>query len=475
MIKPFKILQNSIFLALQPLFMQVISLFVVGFIARKLGKADFGIFNFVTAFAMLFYPLAVLGLNRVTVRDLAGITDKGEYAQRMFTLRLVALLLCTTVIIGVVNTAGYPARTVTAVYWFSAVFLFQLLSEALTDVFNANQQMKYTALIGLTAGLTLTILSVIVLYLGFGLFELLGVYAFGQLLGMLVAAVIASREFFKIRLRFSLSFMKAKLAEGFQFFIMTMTWFAMMRIDTVFLSKRVSMEQLGLYTAAVLLVTKLSFIPHAISSALLPAFSQAYSAGETKEISALSGALISKIVLFALPCVLTISAFAEDVVVIIFGDKFIEAGWILKIGIWAFLFTCMAFCEFSLLTAIHKQKYLLLSYIISGLYCVVANLILINLYQTQGAVMAFTSTQLLLLCLFSYFTTKFITGFLQWKSLLLIVLINSGYFLFISGFRATLSLMCIPIGLILYIVIAYAVKLIELNDINNLRASLSGI
>ncbi|CAB1055277.1 hypothetical protein D1BOALGB6SA_10 [Olavius sp. associated proteobacterium Delta 1] len=475
MIKPIKILQNSIFLALQPLFMQVISLFVVGYIARKLGRADFGIFNFVTAFTMLFYPLAVLGLNRVTVRDLAGITDNGEYAQRMITLRLVALLLCTIMIIGLVHTAGYPARTETAVYLASAVFLFQLLSEALTDVFNANQQMKYTALVGLIAGLTLTVLSVVVLYLGFGLFELLGVYAFGQLLGMLVAAVIASRVFFKIRLRFSMSFTKAKLAEGFQFFLMTMTWFAMMRIDTVFLSKKVSMEQLGLYTAAILLVTKLSFIPHAISSALLPAFSQAYSAGETKEISALSGTLISKILLFTLPFVLTTSAFAEDIVVIIFGNKFVQAGPILKIGIWAFLFTCMAFCEFSLLTAIHRQKYLLLSYIISGLYCVVANLILINLYRTHGAILAFASTQLLLFCLFTYYTTKFISGFLQWKSLLLIVLINSGYFLFISGFREPISLMCIPIGLILYVAIASAVKLIGLKDINKLKASISGI
>jgi O-antigen/teichoic acid export membrane protein len=67
------VLRNSLFLTVQPVLMNVVSVFVTGYMARVLGPSDFGMFNFVLSFTMLFYPIAILGLNRVSVREMAGL------------------------------------------------------------------------------------------------------------------------------------------------------------------------------------------------------------------------------------------------------------------------------------------------------------------------------------------------------------------------------------------------------------------
>ena len=434
MIHSSKIIRNSMYLSLQPLLLNFISLFVVGYIARKLGKADFGIFNFVTAFTMLFYPLAVLGLNRITVRDLSSLKAPQDYAQQMFALRFGIVVIATSIIIIVAKMAGYPDRTNFAIYLASLIFFSQLVSETFTDVFNASQKMEFTALTSLVSGLTLTILSVVVLYLGYGLYELLGVYAFGQALGLGLAVVLITKCFFKIRLRFNWTFSSNKLLEGSQFFLMTMMWFVMTRIDTVFLSKQISMEQLGLYTASMLLVTKLMIIPQAISGALLPAFSQAYSLGDMDGISKIWGSLVSKILLFAIPFILSVSIFSNEVITIVFGAQYAEANIVLKIGILSFLFTCVTFCEFSLLTAIRKQKFMLYSYIASGIYCIITNLILIKKFHSIGAVIAFTTTQFLIFIFFTLITVRFISTFLPWHSLVKLVVLNLFYFFIFDSF-----------------------------------------
>ena len=436
----------------------------------KLGKADFGIFNFVTTFTMLFYPIGVLGLNRLSVRDLASADNPQEYAQRMFTTRAMTAIVAAGLILGVSAFSQYPERTAHAILLATAIFMVQLITESLTDVFNAFQKMKYTALTAMVAGLALQSMSVIALSLGYGLYPLLYVYIMGQIMGLLVAVYWTYQRTFKIRLRFDWTFMRIKVVEGTQFFLMTMTWFAMTRIDTVFLSKAVSMEDLGLYTSALLLVTKLSFIPHAVSSALLPALSKAYGAGDHGEISKVSGAFVTKIILVILPCVITVSFFADTIIAIIFGGKYEGAGAILKIGIWAFLFSCIAFCEFSILTAVRKQNLLLRAYLISGAYCLMANFFLIRFFKMQGAVIAFTTTQALLFFLFTVYASKAVKNFFDWGNLSKIFVLNTGLCMVFKSLSDLapwwFSIAC---GSVLYIAGMGAFKLVNLKDLKTLK------
>lgn len=449
--------------------MNVISLFVIGYIARKLGTSDFGIFNFVTTFTMLFYPVAMMGLNRVTIRDLAGMDERQSYAGKMVTLRIVTTFFAIVIIILAANIIDYPQRTTFAMYLACFIFMFQLFSESLTDIYNACERMEFTALVRMVAGLTLTALSVIVLYLGFGLYELIGVYAFGQMIGCAVALYLIIKFFFKIRFRINWSFIKEKMRDGFQFFLMTMMWFAMMRLDTIFLSKKISMTELGLYLSAIILVRRLSIVPQGIAGSLLPAISNLQSKGKINETSEVICTFFTKISLIALPAVIIVSFFADDIIKIIFGGQFDGAGIILRIGIWAFLFRCFSFLEFSVLTAFHKEHQMLKSYVFATIYCVISNIFLIHFYGSLGAVLAFASTQLTVFIFFTIFTYKTIRTIFYAGELFRITILNGALFLFLFFLRSYNIFWVIPSCFLFYFVGALILKLLTLQNLLDLK------
>lgn len=465
-----RILRNSFFLSAQPLMMNIISLFVVGYIARKLGRADFGIFNLVSTITMLFFPVAMMGLNRITVRDMASIKEKGTYGRQMITTRLLTSLLAAGLIVFAANALGYGDRTIHAMYLGCAIFLFQVLSEISTDIFGSQERMEFTALVRMVAGLTLTALSVVVLYLGFGLFEVIGVYAFGQMVGCILAIFLVSKLFLRVKLDFSLAFVKEKIREGFPFFLMTLMWYAMMRLDTIFLSKRVEMAELGLYTSAIVLVTRLSIIPHGIANSLLPAISSLLSKGEEREITKITQPFLIRLVLLVLPGCIAVSVFSSDIITIIFGKEFHGGGVILRIGIWAFFIRCVAFVEFSILTAFHKERQMMWSYIFAIFYCFSANLTLIHYFQSLGAVSAFVSTQFVVLILFSFFAFRTIRLPLPLNLLSKIIGLNLIFASILYLLREENIFWVVPVGFVAYMASAVIMKIFSLKSFLQLKS-----
>lgn len=441
--------------------MNFISLFVIGYIARKLGPSDFGIFNFVTTFTMLFFPFAFMGINRVMIRDLAGFDDKAPYIRKIVLLRFATTIFSISLILLSTWILHYEQRIVYAVFLACFVFLFQMSSEIFTDVFNAYEKMEFTALVKMTAGLTLTVLSVIVLAIGYGLYELISIYALGQFIGLLLAFFLIQRHFVKIDFDLDLSFIKQKMIEGSPFFLMTLMWFSIMRIDTLILSKNVELVELGFYTSSILLITKLSIIPQGLSNAILPTISRLNKQEKQKDIMILSKMFFENISLLALPFVVIISFYSDIVVRIIYGTDYGPAAMILRIGIWAFLFRCIAFVQFSILTALRKQKQLLKSYLIGTCYCIFTSFLLIYYFKSIGAVISFSTTQMLLCILFTYYSEKFISDTVSPKTILKIILLNTILFIFLYSMKPIAYYYTIPLALTIYFGIAFSLGMID--------------
>src|SRR5262245_26275494 len=94
---------NSIWLIVQPLFMNAVSLVAMGYITRHLGKAGYGLFNYGVAYVAAFAPLANLGLRTVGVRAMA---ERPGEARRLFaSLLLVRLGLAALVTLLAVGSA----------------------------------------------------------------------------------------------------------------------------------------------------------------------------------------------------------------------------------------------------------------------------------------------------------------------------------------------------------------------------------
>src|SRR4051794_29361338 len=90
-----RVAKNSFWLIAQPLLMNAISLLAIAYIARKLGKENYGRFVFAISFIGMFAPLTNLGLRLLTVRHIATSDrkDLSEYLGKMTVLRFSLALL----------------------------------------------------------------------------------------------------------------------------------------------------------------------------------------------------------------------------------------------------------------------------------------------------------------------------------------------------------------------------------------------
>lgn len=415
MITEIRVLRNTFFLTLQPLLLNFLSLFVIGYIARMLGMSDFGIFNFVIFFIMLFFPVGRMGLDNVSIRELASIKDSKEdaeeYASKILTCRIIFILFSAFVVVVTSLIIGYNDRMLYAVWGGVFILLFQLLCESLSDIFKSFERMEFVAVAHLISGLTLTILSVAILYMGWGLFTLIGVYSFGHMLGSIVALYFLVKYFMSIRVSIDLGFFKKALLGSMPFFFTSAMWYSMMRLDTIFLSNAIPAEELGIYTAAIMLVTKLSIIPQGLGGALYPAMSNLYSTGKHEEMNEVIRNYFSYILVIVLPVVILVSFYSYQVVTVIFGAEYVSAGVILRYAVWVLMIRCFAFMEFSILAATRKQNLILLSYMITMVLCVAMNITLTLGYGMMGALVTFVSTQLILLFLFTLFLLRSVPRF----------------------------------------------------------------
>ena len=64
------VVKNSLWLSIQPLKLNVISIFAIGYIARVLGQEEYGRFLFAFTFVSMFSPISNFGSRAITVRSI---------------------------------------------------------------------------------------------------------------------------------------------------------------------------------------------------------------------------------------------------------------------------------------------------------------------------------------------------------------------------------------------------------------------
>ncbi|HVN95535.1 MAG TPA: flippase [Syntrophorhabdaceae bacterium] len=405
-----RIFKNTVVMIIQPLILNLISLSVIGYTARKLGIQDFGTFNLALLFSTLFYPLGVMGLNSVFVRDVSRVRENKEtseaYIGRLLGLRWCIIGVAVIMVILAALIMHYPPKVFKAICVAALILGAQLLSESICDVFSAHERMEYTAFVGFISGLTLTVLSVVVLYLGMGVLAVLFVYALGQILGVALSMLILKKRFVRLRLAIDYLFWKKKLLEGLPFVGMSLIWAGMLRFDTIILSKAVSAIDLGLYTTGMMLITKINLIPEAAGSSLYPAISNLHANKRDDDIRYVIQKTLSSILTIALPISIGTCFYGKEIIRLIFGSSYERAGWILSVAIWALVMRCYQFVEFSALAATNKHQTTLRAYIVAGLSCLVLNLLLTLPFKMGGALASFLGAQLVLTVLFTVATVR---------------------------------------------------------------------
>jgi O-antigen/teichoic acid export membrane protein len=355
---PIRVVKNSIWLIAQPLLMNAISLFAIAYIARGLGKDDYGRFVYALSFITMFTPLTNLGLRMLTVRDIAVTRERADlpdFIGRMLVLRFSLALFGAALAIGVVSFLQQSPDTRHVVYLATCILLLQGLTTTVTDVFQAFETMRHVAHVQFVSGLLLTVLSVVAIFLGYGLIGLMASYVIGNFVGAALSLYYLRANYTAPRLSIDLRFWKESLVKAAPFFFPTLISQTGRQLGVVLLGSTAGASAVGTYGAASTLMDKLNIIPDGVCTALFPTLAATFKTSQ-EEAAALYRRFFGYFLIIALPIAVGTAILSRPLILLLYGARYQGTPIVLTILVWALFLSFFTQLQSWTSGAIHQER-----------------------------------------------------------------------------------------------------------------------
>ncbi len=333
------ILSNSGWLFLDKLVRIGIGLVVGVWLARYLGPQRFGQFNFAIAFAVLFSPIAILGLDALVVRELVRHPEnKQNILGSAFALKLSGgvLAFCLALSAILAFHPGDPANQ-----WLVGVIAVGMIFQAfdVADLwFQSKVQSKFSVLAKNGAFLVLTLAKIWLILAQAEVQAFAWVSTAELALGALgLAVAFHSEGNHWLDLRASWPTMRSLIRESWPLLLSSLGAMLYMRIDQVMLAEMVGERELGLYSAAVRLSDMWYLIPPVVVTSVTPYLTEARARSEQIYYQRLQQ-LLTLLARLAIILAISSSLLATPLVSLIFGDAYVESGAILAVHVWSIVF-----------------------------------------------------------------------------------------------------------------------------------------
>jgi O-antigen/teichoic acid export membrane protein len=350
---------NTLWLTAQPLVMNVLSLVPIAYIARTIGASEFGRFQLGLAFVSLFSSITTFGLRPVAVRALARDPRRARpYLGDQLLLRGVLALATAGIVALSAPFSGGGGETGAVIIIAGLTLVPATAVSVLEDGFNAMQLMRPVSVAAFIAGVTLTIASVVVVALGGDIRMLALSYTIGPLVNFFALWFWANRHALRPTFERNWQAFPGMLREASPFFGAGLVDSLVNRLDLLVLARIVGDTALGPYSAATMLVWRASVLAHGASTSLLPAVSEL----KTHNLEAATRLLRSAtttLLLVTLPAAALVTAMAEPIMAVLFGDQYRDAWPVLATAIWSLPGSCLVIVQMQALYAADRQSLVL--------------------------------------------------------------------------------------------------------------------
>lgn len=365
-------------------------------VARYLGPVQYGLYSYALAFEALFVPVAGLGLAELVVREVVSAPgEKSTILGTAFALQLITGLLTFALAVS----AAFLIHPDDAVLrWLITVTASQLVFQALTNTldcwFRSQVQSRYVVWSkNIALALVVPIQSALIL-----LKAPLIAFAYAAVAQIVfLAACITvfyhvSGEAMKAW-RASVQRAYGLLRDSWPLMLSTVAIAVYMRIGQLMLGHMMGDEDLGTYSAAVRISELTYFVPVAMAASVLPALVQSRQnwTGDAylKRLQAFYDVMAGAAYLVVIP----VAIFATPLVTLLFGPEYAEAGPVLTVHMWAFIFVSLGVARNQWLLTENMTRFSMFATILGAVVSVGLNYLLIPRYAGLGAAWATLASQ----------------------------------------------------------------------------------
>lgn len=388
-----KFINNASWIIGGRLFQMAVSLIVSMITARYLGPSNYGIISYGASFVAFFTGIASLGLNNTIVNELINHKDQeGTVLGTGMLLQLLSGLassVAIVIIVYVLNSDDKITFFVTILQSISLAFqAFQLINYW----YQSKLKSKISTIVSSIAYIIVTSYNIFLLILGKSVLW----FAFASTLSYLVIALFLFLSYKKNNgknLQFSTTLGHLMLKRSCHFILPGLMVAIYGQIDKMMIGSMMTKTAVGYYFASLIICTSWVFLLGAIIDSARPIIMEHKVNNEIlyeKRLKQLYAAIIwTSIFVSVFICI-----FAKWIVLILYGEDYLQAVIPLRIITWYTAFSYLGVAKNIWLICEHKEKYLIYLSFAGAASNVALNILLIPTLGIAGAAIASLVTQL---------------------------------------------------------------------------------
>lgn len=391
-----RVFSNSFFLITNEVIEALVNLAVIAILARYFDLDTFGEYFFIFALCNIFQAITGMGMNSIIIREVAKKSEAGReiFAASFFT-RILFSFITFGIIALSINVSSSDPKVIYATYICALSVISLFFSYLPLSIFQGYQRMEFVTIVGIVSNVFYLGTTVAFVKFGAGLQEIFFPVIIGNLSGFLLGLYIMSKKFFIPKLTIDLKLCQYLIKESYMIGIGRILRRLSFRFDTILIKMMRGNIEVALFSGVYRLFLQLTFIPNNIVMSLFPVFSKRYA----KRADSLNFAFeqcFKIFLVFLIPLVIFLFFFAEDIVMLLFGEKLIKSVPVFKILsiAWGFMFISVLFMN--TLIAIGKQNQTTLCIALALIVNVILDVILIPTIGFYGAGIATLAAEAIL-------------------------------------------------------------------------------
>lgn len=383
-----KYLQNTSWLLLEKAIRMIVGFLVMAWTAKYLGPEDFGIFNYVQGYVLLFSGLATLGLDTILIRELVhNPKNANEFLGTVFILKLIGSIAAFIAILSIVNFQSESSEVKLFIYLiaFSNIFL---AFNVIDGFYQSKVLSKYIVFVNTFGFLLSSIIKVYFIYTDATLIFFIYILVFDKIILSAGYLYMYTNENYSIKSwRFQSNIARDFIKDSWPIIFSTTVLMIQARIDQVMIKEFLGAKEVGYYSTALMFLEAFGFLAIILKQSITPALINAKKVTlELYEERLINVYRISFI--FFLLTAGTLILISKYVVLAFFGNEYTPVIGLLSIYSIRLFFTYMGVARSIYILVENLFKYSLFSMAIGAAINVLLNYILIPVYGTIGAIMA---------------------------------------------------------------------------------------
>lgn len=373
-------------------FGRVINIFVAFainiFVVRYLGPEKYGFLSYAVSFAGIFSFLAGFGIESLLYVDLVKYPKKRDkLLGTSFVLKLIGATLTIIALIIALIFSKNDAHSIVAILIIACSNFF-IPFNIINLYFQAKVFSKPTAILSIIVSLSLSLLKVLFVVFGFGIFFFISIFLLESIFMMVGNIVIYRKNGQSIfNWKFDKCLAKKFLLDSWPLMFASASVLIYSRIDQIMINHIIDQTSVGIYDIAVRLAENWYMFPSIIVGSLYPAIINAGKISKKHHDNRLIK-LYALLFYTSLFFILPVSILSGYIINLFYGERFIQAAQVLRIYIWSGVGVSIGIIVNQYLIAQGYTKISFLLNFVNMAINVILNIILIPRYGLTGAAFA---------------------------------------------------------------------------------------